>query len=136
MAFLFVILLQIYRGAGTSFTVDNLKSNTEYNIRINAIRIYRDGSGELPGPFSQGVSFNTASRLPARTTMNSGASTGPGGRLTSTLQSSTLAAFVTDRKPLTDQQWAVLILLGFTVFAIFVAIILQRVIAYNSKAPS
>ncbi|KAG1708537.1 Fibronectin type-III domain-containing protein 3A [Nymphon striatum] len=118
----------IYRGTSTTYTLDSLKSNSEYNVRVNSIRLCKDGSGELPGAFSPTVSFITQSKESVKTVNTS-------GKLPTTFQSSTLAAIVTDRKPLTDQQWAILILVGFTLVAILVAIFSQQFF-YTSKSAS
>nr|CAD7591808.1 unnamed protein product [Timema genevievae] len=40
---------------------------------------------------------------------------------------------VTERKPLTDQQWAFIILFAFTVFALIVAAILQQILPVSSR---
>ena len=37
-----------------------------------------------------------------------------------------------DRKPLSDQQWAFILLLGFTVCAVLLALLAQRIIAYTA----
>nr|CAD7462627.1 unnamed protein product [Timema tahoe] len=41
--------------------------------------------------------------------------------------------YVTERKPLTDQQWAFIILFAFTVFALIVAAILQQILPVSSR---
>nr|CAD7439983.1 unnamed protein product [Timema bartmani] len=44
-----------------------------------------------------------------------------------------LLRLVTERKPLTDQQWAFIILFAFTVFALIVAAILQQILPVSSR---
>ncbi|XP_018899545.1 fibronectin type-III domain-containing protein 3A isoform X2 [Bemisia tabaci] len=102
---------QVYRGDENRTRVSGLESNVDYLLRVCAIR--RAPKGKLQGPFSATTSFST---LPALdNSYNS--------------QSSKQANLqVNVRHHLSDQQWALIILSGFLVFAVVVACIVQQII--------
>ncbi|XP_015927182.1 fibronectin type-III domain-containing protein 3A [Parasteatoda tepidariorum] len=105
-----------YTGIQTGFTVHNLVPGTEYSVRVAAVR--HCGDGELPGPFSPCTVFCTISKA-------SPEAHAP--------RMSTLVSTFKNREPLTDQQWAVIILCAFTFIAICVAIIIQQVLSYTTS---
>lgn len=110
-------ILQIYRGEDTCFQVENLSPKSDYHLRVCAIRICEDGS-EVVGAFSPVVSFTTQGHEPVSP------------QEADVKQESKLV----ESKPLTDQQWAMIILMGFVVFAVLVAIIAQQIIKYRSSS--
>lgn len=103
----------MYRGPSTSHHLENLNSKTDYHIRVCAIR--QCDTGELTGAFSPGVLFTTLSPEPEKSTV-----------------AKVPDSKIVEPKELTDQQWAVIILLGFVVFAVLVALVAQQIISYAS----
>ena len=138
------LLLQVFRGSQTSYTLTKLQPKTDYAVRVCAVRLCSStpapapaAAGEasdvstatatampdLTGAFSPGVSFTTLSPSPVTTATTLAPGSGLlTGRLTA------------ERKQLSDQQWAMIILLGFTVCAIVIAFIAQQIIAYTSHS--
>ena len=114
-------LLQVFRGSQTSYTLTKLHPKTDYLVRVSAVRqcSNTDTTADLTGAFSPGVSFTTLGPHPVTMATTEGSSALP-GRLSA------------ERKQLSDQQWAMIILLGFTVCAIVIAFIAQQIIAYTS----
>ncbi|CAL1288525.1 unnamed protein product [Larinioides sclopetarius] len=102
----------LYTGIQTSFTINNLLAGTEYSIRVAAVR--HCINGELPGPFSPCTTFCTTSVMTVET------------------QPPKVFSIVSswkNREPLTDQQWAIIILCAFTFIAICVAMIIQQILS-------
>lgn len=118
ISLMFCILYQVYCNSSTSHRLTGLSSAAEYQVRVCAVRVCTDGSPDLTGAYSPGVTFQTASPKPV---------------ITNT-PTSVVSARLSERKPLTDQQWAMLFLLGFTVVAIFMAFLAQNLIAYTSSS--
>ena len=110
----------MYKGAETSYQIKGLSSKTEYQVRVCAIRVCTDGTADLSGAYSPGVSFVTQAPKVA-----------PTPALTSSASTKSL-----EPKQLTDQQWAIIILLVFTVFAAIIAFLAQKVIAYRNNSSS
>nr|CAD7423352.1 unnamed protein product [Timema monikensis] len=102
-----------YRGADTRVQLTELDPGTEYHVRVCPVRCA--ASGDLPGAYSSPTSFNTSAPEVVNHTPR------------------TSIAHVTERKPLTDQQWAFIILFAFTVFALIVAAILQQILPVSSR---
>ncbi|GFT38687.1 fibronectin type-III domain-containing protein 3A [Nephila pilipes] len=102
----------LYTGIQTFFTINNLLAGTEYSVRVAAVRHCSDG--ELAGPFSPCTTFCTNSVVSVEIQPPKVFS------ITRTWK---------NREPLTDQQWAVIILCAFTVIAICVAIIIQQILS-------
>ena len=113
-------VFQIFKGEGTSYRLKGLSSKTEYQVRVCAIRVCTDDTGDLNGAYSPGVSFVTQAPKvapnPAPTT--------------------SALAKIPEPKQLTDQQWAIIILLGFTIFAAIIAFLAQQIIAYRNNSSS
>ena len=86
---------------------------TEYHLRVCAIRIYEDGS-EVIGPFSPVVTFTTQGHGPL------------GAQEADIKQKSKLL----ERKHLADQQEAMIILMGFVVFAVLLSFVARQIIKY------
>lgn len=95
------------------YSVHGLLPKTSYQGRVCAIRKCKDGSDDLVGPFSPSSLFTTCSAKSPTLVTESGAT-----RVQSKLSSIRL----------TDQQWAILILLGFTLFAVVVAFAAKQII--------
>jgi len=128
-------MLQVFRGSQTSYTLTKLQAKTDYAVRVCAVRLCSSSSSageasdvstattDLTGAFSPGVSFTTLSPSPVTTATT----LAPGGGLLT-------GRLTAERKQLSDQQWAMIILLGFTVCAIVIAFIAQQIIAYTSHS--
>lgn len=110
-----MFIFQIYSGLETSFIVDNLKPGSEYTVRVAAVRHCSDC--ELSGPFSPCTPFCTNTVSIAEP---------PPPKMFSVI------SCLKNRQPLTDTQWAMIILCGFTFFAVCVAIIIQQIMSHNS----
>lgn len=118
----------MFRGSQTSYTLTKLQPKTDYAVRVCAVRLCPSdacdaATAELTGAFSPGVSFTTLSPSPVTTATTLAQGSG--------LLQGRLSA---ERKQLSDQQWAMIILLGFTVCAIVIAFIAQQIIAYTSHS--
>ncbi|KAL0972654.1 hypothetical protein UPYG_G00192460, partial [Umbra pygmaea] len=103
---------QVYKGSATSYQVPGLQPNSEYRFRVCAIRQCQDAT-ELSGPYSPTVSLP-----PPRSELSPGSVGGAGPRA-----GADNARPV--RTPLSDEQWAALILLLFAVISILIAFIIQ-----------
>lgn len=104
-----------------------------YLVRVAAIRHCADGE-DLQGAWSPSAPLGQ----PENVANKSLGKLNPGGIPISTNGNSLrrfsasyagVSALVSERKPLTDQQWAMIILFGFTVFAILVAMAIERFIS-------
>lgn len=116
-------MIQVYKGDQTAYRITGLTGRSEWQVRVCAIRQCEDGAMELSGAYSPGVTFNTSSPKQPQVS----------GAVAAT------AVSRVERKPLSDQQWAFILLLGFTVCAVLLALLAQRIIAYtaaNSTAPT
>ncbi|GIY72584.1 fibronectin type-III domain-containing protein 3A [Caerostris extrusa] len=102
----------VYTGIQTSFTANDLLPGTEYSVRVAAVRHCSDG--ELPGPFSACTVFCTTSTQTVHVEPSKPFSIGGSWK---------------NREPMTDQQWAMIILCAFTVIAIFVAMAIQHIMS-------
>ncbi|XP_033760580.1 fibronectin type-III domain-containing protein 3A-like isoform X1 [Pecten maximus] len=107
---------QMYRGPATSYSLHTLSPKTEYTIRVCAVRQCLDKSDDVVGPFSPCVMFTTPSLEPV-----------------TSLEPKLLETKIVEPKQLTDQQWAMIILLGFVIFACLVAFVAQQIILYTSS---
>ncbi|XP_002735906.1 fibronectin type-III domain-containing protein 3A-like [Saccoglossus kowalevskii] len=103
---------QAYRGAGTSTKLDVLHPNMEYRVRVCAIRQSQDGMGDLIGAYSTGTVFHTPSDEPVREEV--------------TKEDKVVKV---ERKPLTDEQWAAIIVVGFAICAILIALLVAQFMA-------
>lgn len=106
----------VYRGPETSFSVQNLSSRCDYQMRVGAIRICSDGLPDVTGAFSPGMPFTTLSPEPVRAVES---------RPPTVMK-------VPKSKPLTDQQISILFLFGFGVIAMILAVVAQYLLAYIS----
>ena len=113
-------------GTDLQLRMAGLEARSDYTVRVCGVRLVESCAGEtashLVGTFSPPTLFSTAARtsstaaLPANTRADTvrqagGGSSGPAW---------------------TDQQWAVIILCGFTLFSIFVAMLIQQVISWGT----
>lgn len=99
------------------FRISALLPGSEYRLRMCAVRQTKDASGDLVGPFSQAVSFFTESQKPVAL----------GGSMLGAVPVKSA-----ERRKWSDQQWAVLLLLCFTLFAIFLAFLAQQIISHTT----
>ncbi|XP_021928755.1 fibronectin type-III domain-containing protein 3A isoform X2 [Zootermopsis nevadensis] len=107
---------QVYRGAETKVQLNDLEPGADYSVRVCPVR--QATIGDLCGVYSPSSTFSTL--LPDLATVAT--------TKTAILQ-------VTERKPLSDQQWALIILCGFTLFALLTAVVMQKVIHWSKGAP-
>lgn len=108
-----ITFFQIYKGPDLSFRLESLQPASRYNMRVCAIRVFRDGSGELAGSFSTSTGFNTLS---------------PEESLSKESKAQadlSLNGESTFGRSISDQQWALIILLLFAVFCGGFAMVLQ-----------
>ena len=111
--------MQVYNGPDTSFVLRGLSAKSLYQVRVCAVRKCSDDStGDLTGAYSPGVEFTTL-------TPQSIAQQSP---------ANVIKANMPEPKQLSDQQWAAIILLGFSVFAIIVAFLTQQILQYTSSS--
>ncbi|XP_049774284.1 fibronectin type-III domain-containing protein 3A isoform X1 [Schistocerca cancellata] len=103
---------QVYRGPETKLQLNDLEPGTDYCVRVCPVR--QANSGDLPGPYSPPGTFSTVAPEPVAS---------------QTPKSSSLQ--VSERKALTDQQWAMIILCGFGFFSVLVAVIMQQAIHWS-----
>lgn len=113
--------LQIYKGSETTYTLEDLEQKTEYRVRIGTVRVCSDGSGEIIGAFSPTATFTTRSQEPVKVASS---------------KASSMSQAVVECKPLTDQQWAMIILLCFIVLGILIAITVQKYLSYSRQPAS
>ncbi|XP_068107011.1 fibronectin type-III domain-containing protein 3A-like isoform X2 [Hyperolius riggenbachi] len=101
---------QVYKGADTSFTFTNVQTNCEYRFRVCAARQYQDASGlqELYGPYSPSITFSSLRQ-----------------ELDLPCANATLDTMRSKRKPLSDEQFAGLLLLVFAFVAFLFAVVIQ-----------
>ncbi|OCT67664.1 fibronectin type III domain containing 3C L homeolog isoform X1 [Xenopus laevis] len=101
---------QVYKGPDTSFTFTNFQTNCEYRFRVCAGRQYQDLAGlqELYGPYSPSTTFSSQRQ-----------------ELVLNCANATTETTKTKRKPLTDEQFAVLLLLVFAIVAFLFAVVIQ-----------
>ncbi len=111
------LVLQVYRGTESSFQITDLSQKTDYLVRVCAVRRKLDGSNELTGAYSPGVSFKTLEPKVQAVVNAQGA----------------LQPRIAEPKQLSDQQWAMIILLGFAVFAVIIAFTAQQIITYTNN---
>ncbi|KAL6115823.1 fndc3a [Pungitius sinensis] len=103
---------QVYKGAVTSFHVQNLQPNSDYRFRVCAIRQCQDAP-ELSGPYSPTVTFS-----PQRSDVAVGAGASTSGSRASVESNRS-------RRSMTDEQCAFLLLMVFAVIAILIAFVIQ-----------
>ncbi|KAK2143631.1 hypothetical protein LSH36_825g03009 [Paralvinella palmiformis] len=115
---------QVYHGADTRCLIDRLLPQTDYQVRVCAVRQSVEEKGEhLTGAYSPGVRFVTLSPKPASTS-------------TSETSTTSLTARIHEAPSLTDQQWAIIILIVFALCAVVIAILAQQIIAYTNGGGS
>lgn len=107
---------KVYSGPETQFFLTNLNPKTDYMLRVCAIRHCSDGSGDVVGAFSPSHTFMTQGHEP----------------IVSSDSHKTPETNLVEPKQLTDQQCAGIILCGFVILAILVAILLQHIISWSS----
>jgi len=100
---------QVYRGVETRTQLHELEPGADYCVRVCAVR--QTTAGDLAGAFSSPTTFSTQPlhSTPTHTTKPQAAQAAP-------------------HKPLTDTQWAFILLLVFAIIAFFVAFIMQHFI--------
>ena len=105
---------QAYKGAATSFHVQNLQPSSDYRFRVCAIRQCQDAP-ELSGPYSPTVTLS-----PQRNEVAvGGGGTGSGSGSRAGTESGR------SRRSMTDEQCAFLLLMVFAVIAILIAFVIQ-----------
>ena len=110
----------IFSGSDIQFHGSNLEPKTEYTIRVCGVRIPVPGT-ELAGPFSPPAIFTTMS--------NDGSDTSASGQILSKrVTSSSGVVTKRDNTGWSDKQWAFVLVVGFTLFALFIALVMQLII--------
>ncbi|XP_053328630.1 fibronectin type-III domain-containing protein 3A-like isoform X2 [Spea bombifrons] len=101
---------QVYKGPETSFSFANFQTNCEYRFRVCAGRQFQDATGlqEVYGPYSPSTTFSSQRQ-----------------ELILQCANATTEATKTKRKPLTDEQFAILLLVIFAVVAFLFAVVIQ-----------
>ncbi|XP_022188761.2 fibronectin type-III domain-containing protein 3A isoform X2 [Nilaparvata lugens] len=107
---------QVYLGGDTKTLVGDLEPGAEYLARVFAVRRTAGGE-EVVGPHSQPANFSTLP-LPDQGTKPGVVLPHPKPHHSQT----------SSRKQLSDQEWAIIILCGFTLVAVLVAVIMQHFI--------
>jgi hypothetical protein len=113
----------IYSGSDTQFRASSLDPKTEYTIRVCGVRVPVAGV-ELAGTNSPPAVFSTLQFADGHGPSRSGSSSSAKGIATSR---SGLLPQRGDRT-WTDKQWAFVIAVGFTLFALTVSVIMQQII--------
>lgn len=117
------MIVQVYRGPAQSYRLEGLATDCEYVVRVCALRVCADGSEPVYGPWSMGRPLRTISLR-----------SGSVAEATSRVDRGVAAS--AERRQLTDQQWAVIILFAFAIFAVLVAFVAQYIIAYYTSQMS
>ncbi|KAM4664237.1 fibronectin type-III domain-containing protein 3A-like [Discoglossus pictus] len=101
---------QVYKGSDTSFSFSNFQTNCEYRFRVCASRQFQDSTGtqELYGSYSPSTTFSCQRQ-----------------ELVLPCANATTEATKSKRKPLSDEQFAVLLLAVFAVVAFLFAVVIQ-----------
>nr|DBA20876.1 TPA: hypothetical protein GDO54_017616 [Pyxicephalus adspersus] len=101
---------QVYKGTDTSYSFTNIQTNCEYRFRVCAARQYQDTNGlqELYGPYSPSTTFSSQRQ-----------------ELDLPCANATSEVMKIKKKPLSDEQFAFLLLLVFALVAFLFAIIIQ-----------
>ncbi len=140
---------EIYHGESTSYRATNLEAGVDYRARVCAIRSTSEGLA-LNSPFSSATHFvlprpeDLAAALSASRTSTHRSSTDETHsehkfslinryRLIVNRKLKSLQLF--ESRTLTDQQWAIVIFVGFTLLAIFIAILANFMYSkYNNSS--
>ncbi|XP_071951252.1 fibronectin type-III domain-containing protein 3A-like [Antedon mediterranea] len=97
---------KVYQGSDNKFTLTNLTPNTEYRVRVCAVRLSADDSTELIGPFSPGTPFTTQPQ--------------PIGAYNSDVKDIEEA----QRQPMADELMIIIFMVVFVVFAAILAFLM------------
>ncbi|XP_064455512.1 fibronectin type-III domain-containing protein 3A-like isoform X2 [Ornithodoros turicata] len=124
----------VYRGADTSCTLSSLTPNAFHCARVAAVRHCRDGSGDVTGAFSPPTSFQLAP--PPGLTSPAGTASCPAPSVLATQSSP--ASFIRNwctkgEEGLSDQQCAVIVVVGFMLLAVLVAVLIKRLESWSRQ---
>jgi hypothetical protein len=132
---------EIYHGQSTHYRATNLEAGVDYRVRVCAIRSTSEGQ-LMSSPFSPATHFSlprpedlvhalSASRT-AKSSLNSHSLAADDHghdsqfsfiyRCRSSISRKVKSIQLLESRTLTDQQWAIVIFVGFTLLAIFIAI--------------
>ncbi|XP_054283686.1 fibronectin type-III domain-containing protein 3a isoform X2 [Macrosteles quadrilineatus] len=100
---------QVYRGVETKASLGELEAGADYCVRVCAVRQVE--TGDLPGAYSPSTTFST-----------------PALQTTPTHTAKAHHAQSPSSKPLSDTQWALILLVVFAVVSFLVAFIMQHFI--------
>jgi hypothetical protein len=111
----------LYRGEETSFQLKNLSHNTDYSVRVCAIRVC-GAESSMAGPYSPHAQFHTShtEKKPVLTQ-----------RVHHTPQVEEKSESVS--RTLTDEQFAWLILFGLVLLGVFLALVVQQFLDWNYR---
>nr|XP_040581209.1 fibronectin type-III domain-containing protein 3A-like isoform X2 [Lepeophtheirus salmonis] len=121
----------IYSGGDVSFRISGLEPRSDYTIKVLPVRVPAPGLAELVGPSSSPGIFTTLGGDLGRGV--------PGSSSMSLLGSSSKLSCGSqkpEKKAFTDQQWAFFILVGFSVFAMAVAVVMHQIIGWSKEDES
>merc|ERR1719336_221957 len=107
-------------GPDLQLRIAGLDAKSDYTVRVCGVRLVNTGEEtiSLVGPFSPGTQLTTMARTSSTTASPA----------TSRAETVKLAGEPT----WTDQQWAIIILCGFTLFALIIAMVIQQVISWGT----
>ena len=116
--------MQIYRGPHCSYRASGLLHGTEYLVRVFAVRLGKEsGDCERVGAIGLPTSFGTLSARPSR---SGGVSSVPHGSISTSATPPNVPRW-------SDQQWAILLLVTFTLCAVLIAFLTQQVLLYAAS---
>ena len=109
-------------GTDLQLRIAGLEARSDYTVRVCGLRQVESGgqTSQLVGTFSPSAHLTTASR-------NNNTSVSPATSRAETVRNTGSVA-----PTWTDQQWAVIILCGFTLFSIIIAMVIQQVISWGT----
>ena len=109
-------------GTSTELGVSGLDSKSDYTVRVAGVRsVTSEG---------EDVSMLGAYSPPTQVTTQ-GKSSVAGGAVASVVKETGAVRSGQQTRAWTDQQWAVVILCGFTLFAVFIAMIIQQALSWG-----
>merc|ERR1719228_2377776 len=108
-------------GTDVQFRIAGLEAKADYTVRVCAVRLPTNepSTVTLVGTYSPTTQLTTLAKV---------------GPLVSTIQTSSTKEIVkaSGEPTWTDQQWAVIILCGFTLFALIIAMVIQQLISWGT----
>jgi len=108
-------------GTDVQFRIAGLEAKADYTVRVCAVRLPTNepSTVTLVGTYSPTTQLTTLAKV---------------GPVMSTIQTTSTKEIVkaSGEPTWTDQQWAVIILCGFTLFALIIAMVIQQLISWGT----